>query len=100
MPNKLQNQAGFEGLTALDDVLERRGLREEVSLRAFKRILALKLQEEMKAQNLSKTLMARRMGTSRAQLDRVLDPEAYNVTIETISRAARTLGMNLRLDLA
>lgn len=54
----------------------------------------------MAAQNISKAHMARRMGTSRAQLDRVLDPEAFNITIETIARAARTLGKRLKLDLA
>lgn len=89
-----------EPLTSLSAVLKREGLQEEVTIRAFKRLLALRLREEMEAQSLSKTNMARRMGTSRAQLDRVLDPDAFNVTIETVARAAKTLGKRLQLDLA
>ena len=100
MSNERRRQSGFKGLASLDEVLQREGLREEVTVRAFKRLLALKLVEEMEAQNLSKTVMAQRMGTSRAQLDRVLDPDTYNVTIETIARAAQTLGKRLTLDLA
>ncbi len=36
--------------------------------------------------------MAAEMDTSRAQLNRVLDPEASNVTLETLSRAAKVVG--------
>jgi DNA-binding phage protein len=100
MSDELRGQEVLEGLTSLDDYLEHEGLREEVSLRAFKRLVALKLLEEMQSQGLSKSHMARRMGTSRAQLDRVLDPNAFNITIETIIRAARTLGKRLTFDLA
>jgi antitoxin HicB len=100
MSNNLRGQAVFEGLTPLEEVLEREGLREEVTLRAFKRLLALRLKQEMETQGFSKSHMAQRMGTSRAQLDRVLDPDEYNITIDTIVRAARTLGKRLKLDLA
>jgi DNA-binding phage protein len=86
-------------LVSLDEVLDREGLREEVAVRAFKRLLALRLKAEMEIQGLSKATMARRMGTSRAQLDRVLDPEGSNVTMETVARAAKTLGKRLTLDL-
>ena len=100
MSNERRRQSGFKGLASLDEVLQREGLREEVTVRAFKRLLALKLKEEMEAQQMSKTVMARRMGTSRAQLDRVLDPDTFNITIETIARAAQTLGKRLTLELA
>jgi predicted XRE-type DNA-binding protein len=88
------------GLTSLDEMIDRAGVREEVEVLAFKRILAIRLKEEMQAQRLSKATMAQRMGTSRAQLDRVLDPHGSNVTIETVVRAAKTLGRRLTLDLA
>lgn len=100
MAEEMRGQKVPEGLTSLDDLLEREGLREEVSLRVFKRLLAHKLREEMVTQRLSKSDMARRMGTSRAQLDRVLDPDAFNITMETVVRAAKTLGKRLTLDLA
>lgn len=86
-------------LISLDEILERDGLAEDVSLRTFKKLVALRLQQEMQAQMLSKSVMAKRMGTSRAQLDRVLDPDSYNVTIETLIRAAKTLGKRLEFNL-
>ena len=43
--------------------------------------------------------MAAEMDTSRAQLNRVLDPEASNVTLETLSRAAKVVGRGLRVEL-
>lgn len=87
------------GLVSLNDILERERVREIVTLRAFKRILAMKLAQEMDDQHLSKSEMAKRMGTSRAQLDRILDPSAHNVTLETVARAATTLGKRLEFDL-
>ncbi|WP_404370095.1 helix-turn-helix domain-containing protein [Sphingomonas sp. MMS24-J45] len=87
------------GLVSLNDMLEQEGVREIVTLRAFKRVLASKLAQEMQDQHLSKSDMAKRMGTSRAQLDRILDPTTHNVTLETVARAATTLGKRLELDL-
>ena len=79
-----------ERLLSLTDVLNGEGIRDVIQARAFKRILAMKLSTEMDDQKISKTDMAKRMGTSRAQLDRLLDPEAHNVTLETVARAAST----------
>ncbi len=91
---------GVEELLSLDDVLEEKGIREDVTLSALKRVVAIKLERAMQDQRLSKTEMARKMGTSRAQLDRVLDPEAHNVTLETLARAAQVVGRRLELTLA
>lgn len=88
-----------ETLPSLSQALQREGISELVRAKAFKRILALKLVTEMNDQQLSKTDMAKRMGTSRAQLDRLLNPDVYNVTLETVARAAATLGKRLELDL-
>jgi hypothetical protein len=43
--------------------------------------------------------MAAEMETSRAQLNRVLDPGTSNVTLDTLSRAARVLGRSLKVEL-
>lgn len=99
MSEDLPEKRTVVGLVSLNDMLERDGVREIVALRAFKRILAMKLAQEMEEQHLSKSDMAKRMGTSRAQLDRILDPSAHNVTLETVARAATTLGKRLELDL-
>ena len=87
-------------LETLDDFLNEDGIREEVSLRAIKSVIALQLQQAMKVQGMTRAAMAAEMETSRAQLNRVLDPEASNVTLETLSRAAQVLGHSLKVELA
>jgi predicted XRE-type DNA-binding protein len=86
-------------LATLDDFLDEEGIREEVILRAVKSVIALQLRQAMKDQNLTRAAMAARMDTSRAQLNRVLDPDASNVTLDTLSRAARVLGHSLKVEL-
>lgn len=53
----------------------------------------------MRKRRLSKAEMARRMRTSRAALDRLLDPDNASVTLATMSRAAAALGKRLRIGL-
>lgn len=93
---KFRDMSGF---STLDDFLDEEGIREEVTLRAVKSVIALQLQQAMKVQGLTRAAMAAEMETSRAQLNRVLDPEASNVTLDTLSRAARVLGRSLKVEL-
>lgn len=86
--------------SSLDDWLKEEGIYEEVTAAAIKQVLAWQLQEEMKKRGLTKTAMARLMETSRAQLDRVLDPESSNVTLDSLQRAAKVVGRKIRLELA
>lgn len=83
-----------------DSFLEEEGILEQVELVAVKRILAMRLLELMQEQQLSKTEMARRMSTSRAALNRLLDPENESVTLKTMEQAARVMGKHLHLELA
>jgi DNA-binding Xre family transcriptional regulator len=53
----------------------------------------------MKKQNVTKAALAQRMNTSRAQLDRLLDPENQSVTLKTLARAAETLSMRVQIKL-
>ena len=85
--------------SSFDDFLQEEDLYFECSAIAIKRVLARQLEEEMKRQNLTKTEMAKQMQTSRAQLDRLLDPEKTGVSIETITRAASVVGRQLRIEL-
>ena len=85
--------------SSFDDFLSEEGLYSECSAIAIKRVLARQLEEEMKRRNLTKTEMAKQMQTSRAQLDRLLDPEKTGVSIETITRAATVVGRQLRIEL-
>ena len=82
-----------------DDFLAEEGILAEVEAVAVKRVLAYQVEQEMKQRNLSKTEMARRMGTSRAALDRLLDPKNPSINLQTLSKAAQTLGKRLQISL-
>ena len=82
-----------------DDFLKEEGIYEEVSARAIKRVLARQLDALMIDQKITKAELARRMKTSRAQLDRLLDPQNESVTLATLTRAAHAVGRNLRVEL-
>jgi antitoxin HicB len=84
---------------SIHDYLEGEGQLERLTLRAEKRIIAGQMVLHMKEQGVSKTELASRMGTSRAQLDRLLNPTSQNVTIETIARAAEVLGQRFHMEL-
>ena len=82
-----------------DDYLKEEGLTQEVERVAIKRVVAYQVGQYMLNQGLTKTEMARRMHTSRASLDRLLDPENSSVTLQTLERAARALGRRLHIAL-
>ena len=53
----------------------------------------------MKKEGISKSEMAKRMGTSRSQLERLLDPENPNVLLDTVQKAATAVGKQLTIGL-
>ena len=83
-----------------DDFLKEEKIYEQVQAAAIKRVIAYQIAEEMKKKNLTKTEMASRMKTSRAALDRLLDPENASITLITLERAASALGKKLSVQLA
>ena len=85
--------------SSLDDLLRKDGTYEEVTTAAVKRVLARQLATAMAEKDVSKTDMARRMKTSRAQLNRLVDPDNQAVTLETLQRAAAAVGRQVRLEL-
>lgn len=85
--------------STLDDLLEEEGLLDEATSAAAKRVLAWQVDQEMKKMGMSKAEMARRMKTSRAALERLLDPANSSITLGTINKAATALGKRIRLEL-
>ena len=77
--------------SSFDDFLEKEGLLEECTESAIKRVLAWQLKQEMKKKKLTKTALAKKMKTSRASLDRLLDPANESVTLQTMKKAASVL---------
>jgi len=82
-----------------EDFLAEQGTVEETTERAVKRVLAFQLATAMKEQSISKVEMAKRLETSRSQLDRLLDPQNDTVTLAVLARAAKAVGRTLRLEL-
>ena len=85
--------------SSFEAFLQEEGLHEEATLAAAKRVLSLQLAREMEHQHLSKTQMARRMRTSRSSLERLLDPRNKSVTLQTLDKAARSLGRRIAVAL-
>lgn len=85
--------------SSFDSWLREEGMYEDVSSVAIKRVLARQLEAAMEAQKVTRTEMARKMHTSRAALNRLLDPENDSVTLATLRKAALVVGREIRLEL-
>ena len=85
--------------STFENWLDEQRIRQEVTGAAIKAVISLQLAEAMKRRGITKSAMAEQMHTSRAQLDRLLDPDNSGVTLETLQRAARIVGRELRLEL-
>ena len=66
---------------------------------AVKRTLASQIEQAMNENRLTKAEMARRMETSRSQLNRLLDPETESVTLDTLARAAQAVGRRVKVEI-
>ena len=85
--------------STFDSWLREEGLYEDVSATAIKRVVARQVEAAMRQKGLTKAEMARRMHTSRAALDRLLDPDNGALTLSTLQKAAIVVGREIRLDL-
>ena len=83
-----------------DEFLTADAMLEEVTAVAVKRVIAWQIEHEMSAQNLTKTIMAKKMHTSRAALNRLLDKTDTSLTLTTLASAASVLGKTLKIELA
>ena len=86
--------------SSFEDFLKEEGIYDEATAHAIKRVITWQIQQAMKAQGITKIEMARRMHTSRTQVDRLLDPTNARVQLETVQRAAAAIGRTLKLELA
>lgn len=84
---------------SVDHWLKEEGIYEEATAGAIKKVVAWQLRQAMEAEGISKSKMARLMNTSRAQIDRLLDPEKEGVMLETLYRAATAVGRELHVEL-
>ena len=85
--------------STLEDLLEADGTLAQAEAVAVKRVLAWQIGQTIAAEHLNKAEMARRMNTSRAALDRLLDPDNPSVTLLTLQKAATALDKRLKIEL-
>jgi len=79
------------------DFLREEKLLPDVEILAIKRAIAIQLRQIMEQDAVTKSQLAKRMGTSRAALDRILDPENSSITVTTIGKTAAALGRKVEL---
>lgn len=85
--------------SSFDDFLAEEAMLEEATAVAVKRLIAWQIEQEMEAQKLTKTAMAKKMHTSRAALNRLLDETDTSLTLTTLASAATALGRQIKLEL-
>ena len=83
-----------------DDFLSEEAMLQDATATAMKRVIAWQIEQEMKAQKLTKTALAAKMHTSRAALNRLLDASDTSLTLTTLASAAAALGKQVKLEFA
>ena len=81
-----------------DEFLQEKGIHEEVTASALKRIIAWQLDNVMKSKHITKTEMASRMHTSRVLVNRLLDEDDTSVSLATLARASLAVGVPLKIE--
>ncbi len=96
----MSNETNHECLgDSLEEFLIEEGIRDHVYDTAIKRVLAWQFEQARTSQSLSKTALAATVGTSRTQIDRVMDPKNLAVSIDTLNRVAAALGKGIKIEL-
>jgi antitoxin HicB len=85
--------------SSFESFLEEEGIFEEVNVAAIKAVIANNLKKYIKRTAITKTEIAKELKTSRAGLERLLDPENYSVTLLVLNRAAKILGKKVDISL-
>ena len=86
--------------STMEALLAEEGLLEEVELRLQKRNIVASLQRLMEKRHVGPTELARRMVTSRNQINRLLDPADTGVSLRTIDKATKALQATFNLIIA
>jgi len=84
---------------SLEDFFNDLGEREEVYGEALKRVVSWSIETARKEKAMSKSAMATHLGTSRTQVERILDPRNVAVSLETLDRAARSVGKRIKIEI-
>lgn len=86
--------------SSFDSFLEEENILNETEIKAVKKVIAYQIKTAMENQKLSKVQMASLMHTSRASLDRLLDPDNQGVTLSTLEKAVYAIGGKLHVSIS
>jgi antitoxin HicB len=84
--------------SSIDVFMKAEGIFEEAQAQAVKEVVAWQLAKAMKKKNISKARMAVLLKTSRAQVDRILNPKK-DITLSSLQRAAALVGRRVTIEL-
>ena len=62
----------------------------------MKRVIVWQIQQPMSDKKITKTMLAKKMNTRRASLNRLLDEEDTSLTLTTLASAAAVLGKKFK----
>jgi DNA-binding Xre family transcriptional regulator len=85
--------------STLESFLDEEGILEEVTTEASLQVLAWQIRNDMESKHVSKSELARRMGTSRSQVDRLISANGADIKVTTLEKAARALDRKLKIVL-
>lgn len=83
----------------LDSFLQEEGVLEKTEAVALKRIIAYQLLAILEDESITQTELAQRMKTSKAAINRLLNPENPSITLATLLKVAHALGKNLQISI-
>ena len=98
MSNKKRKNKNIHAGSSFDDFLKEEGIFEHCQEVGAKYAFVMQLQDEMEKQNLTKEEVAKRIGTSRSALDRLLDPSKSS-NIQSLIHAAAAVGKHVRISM-
>jgi DNA-binding phage protein len=81
--------------STLESLFDELREREDVELLTQKKLLAAKIERAMERSKMTQTQLARAMRTSRTVVYRLLDPRDTSVTLATLAKASKALGVKL-----
>ena len=84
--------------STLDSFLEEEGILEHTEIVAIKRIIALELRSLLEKEKITQADLALKMGTSKAAINRLLNPENPSLTLQTIVKATKAIGKKVSLS--
>ena len=79
--------------------LREEGIYWEAEAARLKQLIAAALSRQMERRGLTLSGLAGTLGTSRAALNRILDPANTSITLTTLTRTAAALGCKVKLEL-